>query len=637
MSNTVPPVTPGRELPEFRGSERPRPESRRRQATIRGVALFTLAITVAYLGWRLTRTVELSVWWVAVPLMAAELHNALGLVLYTVGLWDVDAGPSWRPVDRTELRVAVLLPTYQEPEEVLLPAIAAAVRLEPAHETWVLDDGNRPSVQLLAEELGARYLARAENTHAKAGNLNHALEVVEADVVAVFDADHVAQPNFLRHTLAYFDDPRVAVVQTPQDFYNLESFEHEGTTQADHRAYNEEAIFYRVIAPAKNRWGAAFWCGTGAAVRVAALREVGGVATETVTEDIHTTIRMNRLGWKGVYHNEVLARGLAPSDASQYLLQRNRWALGAMQVLREESPLTARGLTLGQRVAFATTLFGWFDSWRTFAFMVLPMAVVLTGASPIDAPGWQYGPAFATVFVMQFVALRLLGRGFYPPVTSLLFETLRMPAVLPATLAVLTRGRGARFRATPKGAAEARKVVPVPRLLTGLLAGSAAALGWFVASMAGLTPTVYDEVPAAVGAAGFLTMNLGLLVLAVRRIRDPHYSSERRASVRLGVDLSGQLDAVPCEIEDLSSTGAKVLLAAEAGGFEAERGMLSVSLPDGRRVRLASTVRRRIVRADGLELGLEFAEGQRGRVAEIALALLAHGQEEGERVTPRAA
>jgi hypothetical protein len=144
-------------------------------------------------------------------------------------------------------------------------------------------------------------------------------------------------------------------------------------------------------------------------------------------------------------------------------------------------------------------------------------------------------------------------------------------------------------------------------------------------------------VPAAVGAAGFLTMNLGLLVLAVRRIRDPHYSSERRASVRLGVDLSGQLDAVPCEIEDLSSTGAKVLLAAEAGGFEAERGMLSVSLPDGRRVRLASTVRRRIVRADGLELGLEFAEGQRGRVAEIALALLAHGQEEGERVTPRAA
>ena len=101
---------------------------------------------------------------------------------------------------------------------------------------------------------------------------------------------------------------------------------------------SEQALFYRILQPGKNRWTGAFWCGTGAVVRVAALREVGGVATETITEDIHTTIRLHRRGWRTVYHNEVLARGLAASDAATYQLQRHRWGTGAMQVLRSENP-----------------------------------------------------------------------------------------------------------------------------------------------------------------------------------------------------------------------------------------------------------------------------------------------------------
>src|SRR5690606_11781446 len=130
----------------------------------------------------------------------------------------------------------------------------------------------------------------------------------------------------------YFADPAVAVVQAPQDFYNLDSFEHEPL--APRGVFNEEEVFYRMIGPAKNRWGAAFWCGTCAVLRVAALRSAGGVATDAVTEDILTTVRLHQAGWRSVYHNEVLARGLAPADAEQYLTQRRRWATGAMQVLR---------------------------------------------------------------------------------------------------------------------------------------------------------------------------------------------------------------------------------------------------------------------------------------------------------------
>ena len=347
----------------------PAPEPKGRRAVIRTTALVAIVATAAYLGWRIGFTVRQSLW-LAIPLWLLELHALVGLGLFTFSLWDLDAAP--RPAGRTmaDLRVALLIPTYDEPTEVLLPTVAAAVSLSPAHETWVLDDGARPWVEELAGTLGARYLARPEHDHGKAGNLNYALDRVDADVVGVLDADHVPASGFLEHTLGYFADPRVAVVQTPQEFYNADSFEHRRRLFAargddpddedpdDERLFGEQRLFYRAIQPGKNRWDAAFWCGTSALVRVEALREVGGVAEETVTEDIHTTIRMQRRGWRTVYHNEVLARGLAARNAEEYFTQRLRWGTGAMQVLHAEHPITGRGLGFAQRLAYASTLLG---------------------------------------------------------------------------------------------------------------------------------------------------------------------------------------------------------------------------------------------------------------------------------------
>ena len=84
------------------------------------------------------------------------------------------------------------------------PVVAAAVSISPDHETWVLDDGNRREIEEMAHTLGAHYLARGENKDAKAGNINSALRVVEADLIAVLDADHVVGPDFLHHTLCLF-------------------------------------------------------------------------------------------------------------------------------------------------------------------------------------------------------------------------------------------------------------------------------------------------------------------------------------------------------------------------------------------------------------------------------------------------
>jgi cellulose synthase (UDP-forming) len=597
------------------------PESRSRRRAVRLAAVAALALTLVYLGWRATRTLHGAAWWLALPLLALEVHTLVSLALHTFDLWDLDPPP--RPPRRTGPApgVAVLIPTYDEPREVLLPTIAAAVALRPAHQTWVLDDGGRPWVAELATRLGARYRTRTGREHAKAGNINAVLPDLDADLVAVLDADHVAHAGFLERTLPYFADPRVAVVQTPQDFYNLDSFEH--ATRRRGRRYAEQELFYRAQAAGRNRWNSVFWCGTNAVVRLAALREVGGVSTESITEDILTTVRMHRRGWRTVYRNEVLAEGLAAGNIEQYLTQRLRWGTGAMQVLRAQNPARVSGLRLAQRVSYLSTLLGWFDSWRVLGYLVLPVLTVATGALPVAAPLRTFLPWFGAVFLAHRLALRLLSRGHATAWYATVFSVIRLPATLRATLAVLGR-RQRSFQVTPKGrAGGARRRMRAPRLLSGLLAAHAAALGWYAATALHRTPLHYGVPWVAHGAALWLALNTVLLAAAVRRITSPRYGTERRASVRFPVRGEATVDGVPARLRDLSLTGAAVTVDT----LEPQPGQLTqlAFVADRTAFELAAVVRSVAAGpGGGSVVGLEFAEPAE-EAAALALALFRTG------------
>ncbi len=102
--------------------------------------------------------------------------------------------------------------------------LGAAIDIDYPHKTYLLDDGQNPQMKRLARKMGAIYLARPTNEDAKAGNLNYGLAHSEGEYVAIFDSDHVPNKKFLNETLGYFKDPKVAFVQTPQDFYNTSSF-----------------------------------------------------------------------------------------------------------------------------------------------------------------------------------------------------------------------------------------------------------------------------------------------------------------------------------------------------------------------------------------------------------------------------
>ena len=549
--------------PPFAGGERalPQRESKSRTWVIRAAAVVALGVSLAYLIWRVGFTLGNNLW-LSIPLWLLEVHAVMGLALFAFSLWDLDDSCIPPAVTTTNQRVAILIATYDEPSEILLPTIAAAAALAPGHETWVLDDGNRPWVQTLAASLGANYLARSEHLHAKAGNLNNALAQLDAHLVAILDADHVVTPGFLTNTLGYFDDPKIAVVQTPQDFYNVDSFEHDRNRswfwrERRETTFNEQRLFYRAIQPGKNRWGAAFWCGTNAVVRTAALRDVGGVATETLTEDIHTTIRMHRRGWHTVYHNEVLAHGLAARNSDQYQSQRLRWGTGAMQLLHTEHPLTGPGLTMPQRIAYAATILGWFDAWRTLGYVLLPLAVIFSGASPIHARALVFLIVFSVTFLLQRLALALLSRGYAPLGLATIFEFVRMQTTMSATLSFLRPGERT-FRVTDKSGSKDRRRNRAPWLLWLLLALSAAAALWLVATLFGYTPVTYANHWIVYSATVWMTVNAGLLVGAIVRIRSDRFANDRRTAVRLLVKGGAHLDSQRVELLDISMGGALV-------------------------------------------------------------------------------
>ena len=604
------PPMPGRDLPMA--------ETATRRRLIRGIAVSALALTVVYLAWRIVATVDLAFWWVSVPLLVLEIHAAVGLALLAFTLWDIDRTPAVDPVVTTSDRVAVLIPTLDESIDILTPTIAAAQAMHVDHETWVLDDGARPEVARLAADLGAHYWARSEPRNGHAGNLAAALERVDADVIAVLHADSIAAPDFLARTLGYLAVKRVALVQTPEGFYNTDSFEHTGGRRAGRAPVHEQTLLHRLIQPGRNRWNAALWTGTGAIVRVAALRDVGGIAIDTVAPELQTTIRLHRHGWRTVGHNEVLARGLAPTDAATHQLQRQRRATGAMQVLRLENPLRGPGLTGEQRLAYAASLLGWFDAWRWLGVVVLPITILLTNAVPIRADLATFAVLAGVTYALQQVAVLALTRGCRRPILSSMLQLVSMTPDLQA-VRHLVRPREVAFGATPKGrTSDDRRPRSEPRLLRTLALVSVFAAAWFALA---IMVTLFIEVPlswAIYGSFAWLVANVFILVRAIGRVRDLRFGGERRGSVRFESSFAGTIDGAPCQILDLSLNGARIAI----DGLSTMDVHLLVVSADDRELALEAVARSTRPDQNGrMTVGLEFAPDQNLARADLALAL----------------
>ncbi|OQY99122.1 MAG: hypothetical protein B6D35_10180 [Candidatus Brocadia sp. UTAMX2] len=366
--------------------------------------IITIGVYLYYLIYRVRYTINPESLILSLGFFYAEAHGFLALSLFFFQIWQ----PAERkaPPSNPGLSVDVYIPTYNEDISILRKTALGCVNMRYPHTTYILDDGNRPELAKEAAKWGCKYITRKERKDAKAGNLNNALRCTDGDYVAIFDADFVPQPNFLDKTIGYFRDPKVAFVQTPHNYYNIDSFQFRINKKKE-QSWNEQDIFYRLMMPCKDYWNAAFFAGSAAVFRKQALEDIGGMVTGNITEDINTTILLYSRGWKGIYHNEVLSNGLAAKDLKNYHTQLLRWAEGNIGLLFVNNPLFVRGLTISQRICFFSVIFGWLIGFPKFIYFILPPVMILSGGYPIGS----FDFSFVWRYVM-FLGVILFGFKF---------------------------------------------------------------------------------------------------------------------------------------------------------------------------------------------------------------------------------
>ena len=404
-----------------------------------------LAVGVWYLGWRygtLNPDAPVFSWTIYI----AEIAAFSMALLHVFMCWRLTVRKMLPAPEG--LTVDVFVPTYNESVAVVRKTLIAALAMDYPHRTWLLDDGNRPEMRALCDELGCAYLFRTDNAHAKAGNLNEALARTDGQFIAVFDADHAPHKAFLADTLGYFNDEGVAFVQTPQDFYNLDSYQHRWRVNG-RTVWTEQSLFFRVIQRGKDAHEAAFYCGSCAIIRRAALERIGGFATGTVTEDLHTSIRLHAAGYRSVYHARPLAFGIAPESISPFITQRIRWGQGAMHVWRKEGILLNRGLSFRQRLNYFASVATYFDGWLKMIFYIAPVIVLTTGTLPILTPTRSFLLHFVPYYLLSFWVFEEIGRGFGRTLYIEQYNMTRFAAFAWSTLALIFPRL--RFKVTPKG------------------------------------------------------------------------------------------------------------------------------------------------------------------------------------------
>lgn len=323
------------------------------------------------------------------------IAHLLGFVGTFVTLW-LNYVNQIRPKDSREAplpddlpAVAVVVPTYGEPYEILNRTIASLTRLDYPKELLsivVSDDSRRPEIANLAQHYQVHYNPGPQKD-AKAGNLNSALQFLEqidaqATLLMTQDADEVIDPSFLKKTIGYFTDSSVAFVQTPK----------EAVVPTNDPFGTRDRMFYDILQVGRNGYGAAFACGSGVIWRIEALRSIGGFAAWNVVEDLTTSYYLHSAGYRSEYHNEILSVGLAPDDIPGLLKQRGTWAVDTWRLFLFDNPLFKPGLTLFQRLQYLELgLFYVMSAFFTPLLMFIPVISLATGTF-IPIKGWAIFP-----------------------------------------------------------------------------------------------------------------------------------------------------------------------------------------------------------------------------------------------------
>ena len=588
-------------------------------------------VILRYLFWRLSSTI---------PSIASPLDFAAGMLLllaeiYCISMMFMSLFTVADPIDRPKApRVAdedaptvdVFVPTYNEAIEIVAPTLAAAKRINyPAGKlnVFLLDDGGteeklqsddaatarralnrRESLQSLCGELGVHYLAREENKHAKAGNLNFGLAHSQGDLVAVFDADHAPAQEFLTETVGFFgQDEKLFLVQTPHFFLNPDPIER-NIGAAGMPAENE--MFYGLVQKGLDKWNAAFFCGSAAVLRRQALEEVGGFHGSSVTEDAETALELHAHGWNSVYVQKPLIAGLQPETFESFIGQRSRWGRGMAQILLLKNPLFVPGLKMAQRLCYLSSSLFWLFPLSRMVFIFAPLMYIFFDMKIYIANGQEFA-AYTLTYMLSALLIQsyVFGRVRWPW-TSDLYEYVQAVKLFPAVLGVFLDPRRPKFNVTAKGQTlddnQLSSLAWPYFALFALVAVSVVALGFRFAN----EPDARDLI-SVVGVWSVFNLCLTGVALGVVSER-----RERRSAPRVASKLIASLDfgsqTSPVAIEDMSFGGLRVRALDAAKLPPKGTGVLRVETGEeaGRILETPIVIAGRRVNDEGRGVGLKF-------------------------------
>ncbi len=396
--------------------------------------------------------------------------------------------------------VTTIVPSA-EPIELVVPTLEAArkIRYEGGIDVWLLDEGDHPAVRERCAALGVKHFSRRGverlnrpsgrfKAKSKHGNWNAWLEAhgEEYEFVLGVDPDHVPLPNYAERFLGYFRDPDVAFVVGPQVYGNYEGF----VVKA---AESQQFLFHSLLQRAGNRSRSPMLVGTNNAMRVSALRQIGGLQ-DSITEDMATGLTLHGARnplttrrWTSVYTPDVVAVGEGPSSFTDYFSQQDRWSRGTDEVLTGKLWRWAHRLS-------PRTLANY--SFLLCYYPTVAIAWVLGALNGIlyfslGAGGVQV-PAHLWLMLYLDAATLQVGLYFYnrrhnvspheeegsTGMMGLLISALSAPVYAASLAAVLLR-RATGFVTTPKGEAGTRDRLATFRkhLLWGLVFGVPLAVG----------------------------------------------------------------------------------------------------------------------------------------------------------------
>jgi cellulose synthase/poly-beta-1,6-N-acetylglucosamine synthase-like glycosyltransferase/exo-beta-1,3-glucanase (GH17 family) len=263
-------------------------------------------------------------------------------------------------------KVSIHVPAYFEPPEMLKQTLDAVARLDYPNFECVVIINNTPDpefwqpIQDHCRALGERFVfINAEKVQGfKAGALRIAMErtAVDAEIIGVIDADYVVQPDWLKDLVPVFADPRVGLVQAPQDH-------RDGDRSLMHYVMNGEyAGFFDIGMVQRNEANAIIVHGTMCLIRRAAMDMAGGWAGDTICEDTDLGLEIIEHGWLTHYTNHRYGHGLLPDTYEAFKKQRHRWAYGGFQIVKKHwrrfLPGASR-LSPDQRREFALGWLNW--------------------------------------------------------------------------------------------------------------------------------------------------------------------------------------------------------------------------------------------------------------------------------------